>query len=84
MHLIQGHHIPLFLIHPPIPPLFTLLPHLSGVKPEIQHLPLNQGGGEDLTSVLQHLKVSRCGLVGVWDTNALLLHILGFMIVDVL
>ena len=42
--------------------------------PEIQCLPIEQGGYEDLTVVLCRIEVSRCSLSWVWDNNAHPLH----------
>ena len=43
------------------------IPIISLVPPYIHSLSFVQGGGEDLTSILQRLKVIRSGLDGVRD-----------------
>ena len=49
---------------------FTPLPHLRGVGPEIHHLPIEQGGCEELAELLCHLEIIGWGLSGLLDTNA--------------
>ena len=56
--------IHLLPIHPPLTPHFIPLPHLSGLYPYIQCLPIDKRGGEDPTSVLKRLECCRCGLCG--------------------
>ena len=47
------------------------LPHPIGTFPKIQGLNVKQVGSDDLTEVLQNLKVSGCSLGGFWYPNDL-------------
>ena len=55
-------------------PWFTPLPHLGGLYPDIHYFPVQKVDSEDLTSGLQFIEVSVCGLGGVWDPKARPLH----------
>ena len=79
---LQGNHLPLLTIHPKLPSQLTPLPHLSGVCIDIQCLSVDNRGSEDLTTVLQCLKVGGCILGEVWDTNSCPLHIQGDLLAE--
>ena len=76
--LLLSPHPHIIPIHPDIPHHFTPLPsphthtytHLSGMIPEIHHLPIEQGGCEELAELLCHLEIIGWGLSGLLDTNA--------------
>ena len=42
---------------------------------DIHNLPVEQGGGDNLTAVLQFLEVSGYGMGEVWDPNSRPLHL---------
>ena len=59
---VQDPHILLLLIQYTIPAQFTTIPHLGGMLPDINQIPVMQGGGEDLAEVLRRLKVCVCNM----------------------
>ena len=74
--------LPLLQIHPHIPPCSMTTHLIGGLFPEIQCLLIDQGFGEYLIVFLQCLKFIRCGLGGIWDTNARPLHTPGNIIAE--